>query len=148
MFVSMGVFPSCLHIELSLWCHIRQGKIFFPGSATYHCWNRSSAAVFGSCNVEMWLENMGRGSFLVFVLQILVWASLPSSLLYVGMQVCRYVCSDVGQPPGPCGKEGSVSTRGCHPIVPWIASLSSFSRSSQARSLFTGIRLKSPHMNI
>ena len=142
MLVSMGMFPFCLHMEMWLRCCIRQGKIF-PIPTTYHCWSWSSAAVFARCNAEMWLENMGRRLFPVFVLRILVWASLPGSKC-----VCTCVCSAVGQPPGPCGKEGSVSTRGCHPAVPRIASPSSFSGSSQALSLFTGVRHKNPHMNI
>lgn len=115
MFVSTGAFPSCSHMEMSLRCHIRQEKIF-PSPRTLHqCWNPPSAAAFGSCDAETWLENTGRGLFPVFVLQILLWADLLSNLF-----VCGYVRMLWGG--AECPPVAVTVTPLCRGSHPWAAS--------------------------
>lgn len=98
----MGVLPSCSHMEMSLWCHIRQGKIFPSPRMLHQCWNRPTAAAFGRYDAEMRLENTGsQCSFCKFCYGPTSWVTC----LYVGM----YGCSEVGQNV-PCS---------CHPVTPW-----------------------------
>lgn len=144
-FISMWVFPPCLHMEMLFWCVTGQGNISIPNPTTLHHWNCCSATTFGSHNTETRLKNLGRGWFPVFSLVILAEARLLSSLW---ADVCVGRCAQPWAGTGRPQEGGQDIPHVCPCIVPWITSQSCFSRSSQALSVFTGIRLKSPHMNI